>query len=226
MILINDKSSDDLNIVFSGLPSIPKPVRKVLEKQVSGKDGSLLIDKGTYRNMPLTLSGHAECKRTELINYFGFTGELRFEANLTYFWKYRVVNLEVKEVLGDGKLLSFMVVFSLHPYKYLISGKNKIVGTNSLSLKNEYNSNSYPLLKIRGKGTVGIIKNGIQILSIKDITDYVDVDCEADIIHRNNVNYDNKATGDTFYLDANKTTELKFTGNVSGVELIPNWREL
>ena len=75
-------------------------------------------------------------------------------------------------------------------------------------------------------GCSGIIKNGIQVLSIKDIIDYVDIDCEADIIHRNNVNYDNKATGDTFYLDANRTTELKFTGNVSGVELIPNWREI
>lgn|GEM_PF-2432537 len=226
MILINDKNCSDLKIVFSELPSIPKPVRNVEEKLVSGRDGSLIIDRGTYQNIPIMLIGHAECKRTELIDYFGTTGELKFETSPDRFWKYRVTAIDIKEVLDDGVLLAFSINMSLDSHKYLVSGKSKIIGSSTLSLKNDYNANAYPFLKIKGTGTIGIIKNGIQILSIKDITDYVDIDCEADIIHRNNVNYDNKATGDTFYLDANKTTELKFTGNVSEVILIPNWREI
>lgn len=226
MILINNKNCSDLKIVFSELPSIPKPRRDIDEKTVSGRDGVLIVDKGTYQNIILMLTGHTECKRTELIEYFGTFGELKFETSLDRFWKYRVTAIDIREVLDDGVLLAFSVNMSLDPYKYLVSGKNKIVGSSTLNLKNEYNSNAYPTLKIKGRGTIGVIKNGIQILSIKDIIDYVDIDCEADIIHRNNVNYDNKATGDTFYLDANRTTELKFTGNVSGVELIPNWREI
>lgn len=226
MILINDKNCRDLKIVFSELPSIPKPIRNVEEKLVSGGDGALIIDRGTYQNIPIMLTGHAECKRTELIDYFGTVGELKFETSPDRFWKYRVTAIDVKEVLDDGVLLAFSINMSLGPHKYLLSGKNKMAGSSNLRLKNEYNANAYPFLKIKGKGTIGIIKNGIQILSIRDITDYVDIDCEADIIHRNNVNYDNKATGDTFYLDANRTTELKFTGNVSEVELIPNWREI
>ena len=226
MILINDKNCSDLKIVFSELPSIPKPVRNVEEKFVSGRDGSLIIDRGTYQNIPIMLIGHAGCKRTELIDYFGTTGELKFETSPDRFWKYRVTAIDVKEVLDDGVLLAFSINMSLGPHKYLVSGKSKIIGSSTLSLKNDYNANAYPFLKIKGTGTIGIIKNGIQILSIKDITDYVDIDCEADVIHRNNVNYDNKAIGDTFYLDANKTTELKFTGNVSEVILIPNWREI
>lgn len=226
MILINDKNCSDLKIVFSELPSIPKPMRNVEEKFVSGRDGSLIIDRGTYQNIPIMLIGHAECKRTELIDYFGTTGELKFETSPDRFWKYRVTAIDIKEVLDDGVLLAFSINMSLDPHKYLVSGKSKIMGSNTLSLKNEYNSNAYPVIKLKGTGTIGIIKNGIQILSIKGITDYVDIDCEADVIHRNNVNYDSKATGDTFYLDANKTTELKFTGNVSEVILIPNWREI
>ena len=226
MILINDKNCSDLKIVFSELPSIPKPVRNVEEKFVSGRDGSLIIDRGTYQNIPIMLIGHAECKRTELIDYFGTTGELKFETSPDRFWKYRVTAIDIKEALDDGVLLAFSINMSLNPHKYLVSGKSKIIGSSTLSLKNDYNANAYPFLKIKGTGTIVIIKNGIQILSIKDITDYVDIDCEADVIHRNNVNYDNKATGDTFYLDANKTTELKFTGNVSEVILIPNWREI
>lgn len=226
MILINDKNCSDLKIVFSELPSIPKPVRNVEEKFVSGRDGSLIIDRGTYQNIPIMLIGHAECKRTELIDYFGTTGELKFETSPDRFWKYRVTAIDIKEVLDDGVLLAFSINMSLDSHKYLVSGKSKIIGSSTLSLKNDYNANAYPFLKIKGTGTIGIIKNGIQILSIKGITDYVDIDCEADVIHRNNVNYDNKATGDTFYLDANKTTELKFTGNLSEVILIPNWREI
>ncbi|MFP5493675.1 hypothetical protein ACLGL2_03565 [Parvimonas sp. G1641] len=226
MILINDKNCSDLKIVFSELPSIPKPVRNVEEKLVSGRNGALIIDRGTYQNIPIMLTGHAECKRTELIDYFGTTGELKFDTSTDRFWKYRVTAIDIKEVLDDGVLLAFSINMSLDPHKYLVSGKSKIIGSGTLSLKNDYNANAYPFLKIKGTGTIGIIKNGTQILSIKDITDYVDIDCEADVIHRNNVNYDNKATGDTFYLDANKTTELRFTGSVSGVELIPNWREL
>ena len=226
MILINDKKCSDLKIVFSELPSIPKPTRNVEEKAVSGRNGVLIIDKGTYQNIHIMLIGHAECKRTELIDYFGLLGELKFETSPDRFWKYRVTAIDVKEVLDDGVLLAFSVNMSLDPHKYLVSGKNKITGSNTLSLKNGYNSNAYPTLKLKGRGTVGVIKNGTQVLSIKDITDYVDIDCEADVIHRNSVNYDSKATGDTFYLDANKTTELKFTGTVSVVELIPNWKEL
>ena len=226
MILINDKKCSDLRIVFSELPSISKPRRDIDEKTVSGRDGVLVVDKGTYQNIILMLTGHTECKRTELIDYFGLLGELKFKTSPDRFWKYRVAAIDVREIIDDGVLLSFSITMSLNPHKYLVSGKNKITGSSTLRLKNDYNANAYPFLKIKGKGTVGIVKNGIQILSIKDITDYVDIDCEADIIHRNNVNYDNKATGDTFYLDANRTTELKFTGNVSGVELIPNWREL
>lgn len=226
MILINDKNCSDLKIVFSELPSIPKPIRNVEEKLVSGRDGALIIDRGTYQNISIMLTGHAECKRTELIDYFETVGELKFETSPDRFWRYRVTAIDVREVLDDGVLLAFSVNMSLGPHKYLVSGKNKITASNTLNLKNDYNSNAYPTLKIKGIGTVGIIKNGIQVLSIKDITDYVDIDCEADIIHRNNINYDNKAVGDTFYLDANRTTELKFTGNVSGVELIPNWREI
>ncbi len=226
MILINNKNCSDLKIVFSELPSIPKPRRDIDEKVVSGRDGVLIVDKGTYQNIPIMLTGHAECKRTELIDYFGLLGELKFEISPDRFWKYRVTAIDVREVLDDGVLLAFSINMTLDPHKYLVSGKNKIVGSSTLNLKNEYNSNAYPTLKIKGRGTIGVIKNGIQILSIKDITDYVDIDCEADIIHRNNVNYDSKSVGDTFYLDANKTTELKFTGNVSGVELIPNWREI
>ena len=226
MILINDKKCSDLRIVFSELPSISKPRRDVDEKTISGRDGVLVVDKGTYQNIILMLTGHAECKRTDLLDYLGIFGELKFETSPDRFWKYRVAAIDVREIIDDGVLLSFSITMSLNPHKYLVSGKNKITGSNTLSLKNEYNSNAYPILRLKGSGTIGIIKNGIQILSIKDITDYVDIDCEADIIHRNNVNYDNKATGDTFYLDANRTTELKFTGNVSEVELIPNWREL
>lgn len=226
MILINDKNCSDLKIVFSELPSIPKPIRNIEERPVSGRDGTLIIDRGTYQNIPIMLTGHAECKRKALIDYFGIFGELKFETSPDRFWKYRVTAIDVREIIDDGVLLSFSITMSLNPHKYLVSGKNKITGSSTLRLKNDYNANAYPFLKIKGKGTVGIVKNGIQILSIKDITDYVDIDCEADIIHRNNVNYDNKATGDTFYLDANRTTELKFTGNVSGVELIPNWREI
>ena len=226
MIFINDKNCKDLKIVFSELPSIPKPIRNVEEKLVSGRDGALIIDRETYQNIHIMLTGHAECKRTELIDYFGLLGELKFETSPDRFWKYRVTDIDVKEVLDDGVLLAFSVNMSLDPHKYLVSGKNKITGSNTLSLKNDYNSNAYPVVKLKGTGTVGVVKNGIQVLSIKDITDYVYIDCEADVIHRNNVNYDNKATGDTFYLDANRTTELKFTGNVSGVELIPNWKEL
>ena len=226
MILINNKNCSDLKIVFSESPSIPKPRRDIDEKTVSGRDGVLVVDKGTYQNIILMLTGHAECKRTELIEFFGNFGELKFETSPDRFWNYRVAAIDVREIIDDGVLLSFSITMSLNPHKYLVSGKNKITGSNTLRLKNDYNANAYPFLKIKGKGTIGIIKNGIQILSIKDIIDYVDIDCEADVIHRNNVNYDNRSVGDTFYLEANKITELKFTGNVSGVELIPIWREL
>jgi len=74
-------------------------VRNVEEKLVSGRDGSLIIDRGTYQNIPIMLIGHAECKRTELIDYFGTTGELKFETSPDRFWKYRVTAIDIKEVL-------------------------------------------------------------------------------------------------------------------------------
>lgn len=225
MILINGKSCDDLKIVFSELSSIPKPIRRLEEKVVSGKNGVLTVDKGTYDNIPLTLTGHAECTRTELIDYFDLFGELKFETDKDRFWKYRVVNLDIKEIIGDGILIQFIITLSLDPFKYLDVGKNKINGT-SMNLVNEYNVDAFPIIKIKGSGTIGISKNMVQVLSIQNVSDYVVVDCLADVIHRDNVSYDSRTTGNTFFLDANKTTILTFNGNITGVELIPNWREL
>ncbi|WP_288868812.1 hypothetical protein [uncultured Parvimonas sp.] len=226
MILINDKKCSDLKIVFSELPSIPKPKRNFEERQVNGRSGSLLVDKKTYNNITITLQGHAECKRTELIDYFGFTGELKFETSTDRFYNYRVVDLSIKEILDDGVLLQFFITLSLYPFKFLVSGKEKITGTKNLNLKNDYNVDAYPKLKIFGSGDIGILKNEIQIMNIKDITDYIEIDCEADVVHRNNVSFDSKTVGDIFYLDANKSTNISFTGNVTKAELIPNWREM
>lgn len=225
MISINGKNCDDLKIVFSELPSIPKPIRRLEEKVVSGKNGVLTIDKGTYDNIPLMLTGHAECTRTELIDYFGLFGELKLETSKDRFWKYRVVNLDIKEIIGDGILIQFIITLSLDPFKYLDVGKNKINGT-SMNLVNKYNTDAFPIIKIKGSGNISISKNMVQVLSIQNVSDYVVVDCLADVIHRNNVSYDSRTTGNTFCLDANKTTILTFNGNITGVELIPNWREL
>ncbi|MDO4778507.1 MAG: hypothetical protein Q4A42_03010 [Tissierellia bacterium] len=225
MIIVNGRNCSELNIVFNELPSIPKPVRRTEERIVSGRDGTLTIDKGTYDNISLTLTGHAECTRSELIAYFGNFGELKFETSADRFWKYRVVNLDIREILDDGELLSFGITLSFSPYKYLDSGKEKIFGT-SMSLANNYNSDAYPILRIYASGDIGITKNLVQVMRITGVEDYVIVDCEADVIHRDNVNYDSRVTGDVFFLDSNKTTILNFSGGVSKVELIPNWREI
>ena len=226
MLSINGKDCSEVGIVFDSLPSIPKPFRNIEERMVSGRDGALIIDKGTYQDIPIVLTGHGECSRTALLNYFGEHGEVIFETLPGRIWKYRVSTLDVSEILGNEVLLKFSLGLYLHPYKYLSSGKNKIVGQNSLILNNIYNAKAYPLFKIIGSGAISIRKDGSEVLKINGVVDYVEVDCEADVIHRAHLGMDKNAVGDTFFIDAGKQSTISVTGNVISIECIPNWREL
>lgn len=225
MIKVNGVSSDKLNMIFSQLPSIPAPVRDFESKKVSGRDGSLTIDRGTYGDIDIVLAGHAENNRSKIIEYFGFRGELSFDNSPLYFWRYRVEEINFEEILDDGELITFNAHLTLSPFKYLYSGKSVITATNSISLNNKYNSIAYPNLKLYGSGDVSVSLDGSQKLLIKDVTDYVEIDTENDVIYRDTLGMDKNSIGSTFGLEANKTSILTFT-NATKIEIRPNWREL
>lgn len=225
MIKILNNDIKKYKITFASFPSIPAPIRDVQEKQVSGRDGCLIIDKGTYRNIEITINGHAECERSDLIDYFGFKGELTFDDSDEFFWKYRVINIDTKQILDNGELLEFNATLKLEPFKYLIKGKEKQTAKDEITLKNKYNTNAYPYIKVIAKGNVKIYLNGRQVLEIKDVKDYVEIDCDKDMIFREYQSYDENSSGDTFFLSRNSSTTIRIEGATS-FEITPNWRTI
>ncbi|XVG95809.1 hypothetical protein ACGCUP_00850 [Eubacteriales bacterium KG125] len=225
MIKINGKSATDMHITFSQLPSIPAPERDYEEKIVSGRSGSLIIDKGTYKDIPISLTGHAENTRSNLIDYFGFTGELSFDNSPDVFWKYRVKTGNFNQILDDGELIAFDIYLMLNPYQYLISGRELITGTQSVTLYNKYNAEAYPHIKVYGKGEVVISLDGSQKLKIVEVSDYVEIDTENDVVYRGSLGMDDKTSGEMFCIEKGKNSVLTFTG-ASKVEIRPNWRQI
>ncbi|MFM1538791.1 hypothetical protein [Helcococcus bovis] len=225
MIKILNKDIKKYKITFASFPNIPVPIRDVQEKQVSGRDGILIIDKGTYRNIEITLNGHAECERSDLIDYFGFQGELTFDDSDEFFWKYRVINIDAKQILDKGQLQEFNATLKLDPFKYLIKGKEKQTAKNEITLKNKYNTIAYPYIKVVAKGDVKIYLNSRQVLEIKDVKDYVEIDCDKDMIFREYQSYDENSSGDTFFLPGNSSTTIKIEG-ATRFEITPNWRTI
>ncbi|KEH91590.1 phage putative tail component (plasmid) [Clostridium botulinum C/D str. BKT12695] len=151
----------------------------------------------------------------------GKQNRLVFSDDADKFYIAQVINkfdiAQTLRILG-----SFPVIFNCKPFMYYFSGLEPVKITTPTSIYSpEFIVPSEPVIKIYGSGDIklNINKYSIELLNVQD---YVTVNSVLQECYKDTQNCNNKMCGEfPLLLEENK---INWNGNVSKVEIIPNWR--
>lgn len=225
-------SFDDFGILIAQRPNFPSPKRRVNTINIPGRDSNLRFDEKTYDDITIEVECSVKDKqdisnKIDAIKVWLFeTGEsdliFSFQADKKYIAQ--VVNaIDFKQVY---KYFSeFPIIFDCRPFKYSVENSIETITTSGTKITNLGSIESEPIISIYGSGDI-IFKINEQQISFKGITDKIIVDsviqdCYDDA--GNNLN--GNMSGEFLKIKPGENI-IEWSGNVTKVELLPNWRWL
>lgn len=192
--IFNNIKSTDLGIIIKEMPPITKSEKDIDIIDVSGRNGNLHIDNGTYKSKryKITCIMMDDTKINQIKSLLDGAGilELSSEPNIEY--KAIVLNqIDFSKYLKYLK--EFSITFELDPIAY---SKTLISQTfsnqnNSFNVGGTYNVS--PILTIDGTGIIVLNNKKIEVLE-SGIT----IDCELMNCTKNNLNKNDKVNLDEF----------------------------
>lgn len=223
-------SFSDYGVYISKRPSIPSPKRRITNVVIPGKSSSLRFDENTYDDITIAV----ECsikdevlpdKIDEIKEWLLPYGEsdLIFSNQDNKKYIAQVVNaIDFTQVL---KYISkFVIVFNCRPFKYE-SESTTIEMIAEGSITNPGSIYSEPIIKIFGSGDINVTINS-EIIKLKEVTDHIILDTVQQNCYNETIdNLNNKMNGEFPKFEVGENN-ISWTGSVSKVEVIPNWRWL
>lgn len=201
--IYNDKSSKEYKLLVESIPPCA---------------GDTLTIRFAYE----LLSRDKEVQYIKLKKWLKGEGELTLSTGPNYFR--RVTGVALKEIEKNKTYVVCEVIFTIEEYIYLREGKEVI----SFSIKNftiyeELAGDSNPIIKVFGSGYGTLNVNGnINTLYISNgfiIIDSDKKDCYTGLDTFANNDIDGK-----FPILKNGDNTISFSGGITKVEMIPNWR--
>lgn len=223
-------SFSDYGIYITSRPSIPTPKRKISNVNIPGRNSSLKFDENKYEDITITVKcsvkGTDYYKRIDEINGWLYgLGEdeliFSFDENKKYIAQ--VVNaIEFSQVLRYFS--DFVIVFNCQPFKYDISNSNLVI-TKPGVINNIGNIYSEPIIKVTGSGNIVLSFNN-QVINLYEVNEKLIIDSVIQNCYNEkleNMNY--KMNGEFPVLESGENN-ISWTGNISNLEVTPNWRWL
>jgi len=220
----NSISSETYGLIINKMPPVQLAEPQGEFIVVPGRDGFLFQD---YANLG-PLDKEIEATLTDLTKLDLIKTWLRGEANLVLstepdvFYKARVygkIDFERWLLLRAGTIR-----FLCQPHGYLPAGLNPLILTAAATLVNAGTATSEPVIKVTGTGTITLTINAKNVI-LTGVDGYVTINSEIQECYKDLVGKNNTMTGEWPVL-AVGTNNISWTGTVTSVEIIPNWRNL
>lgn len=225
-------SFTDYGIIVSSRPSIASPKRRVSYIDIPGRNSSLRFDEGTYDDITIVL----ECtikERNILMDKIDYimawlfeTGEsdLIFSFNNEKKYRAQVVNsIDFKTVFRY--VAEFPIIFNCKPFKYGSENKLIEITQSKTEIISPGTIESEPIISVYCIGDITIKINDYQI-NLIDMKEKIIINSEIQDCYDNEGNSLNeKMTGEFPRLKPG-VNNIEWTGDVSKVEILPNWRWL
>ncbi|SKA99755.1 putative phage tail component, N-terminal domain-containing protein [Caloramator quimbayensis] len=212
-------------------PSLSSPKKRISYIEIPGRDSSLRYDEGTFEDITITvectLIGDNLFEKIDQIKAWLFgAGESDLIFSFQNDKKYlaQVVNsVDFKQIINY--ISEFPIIFNCRPFKYAVLNDLVTITQSGTNLINPGTIYSLPKIYVYGSGDITIKVNGeelkINSFQNKIIIDSILYDCYDDDF--NNLN--SKVDGNFPILKVGSNI-IEWTGNVSKVEILPNWRWL
>lgn len=227
MVNINDVSVEEYDLCVAERPPIPTPEQNVKHIEIEGRHGSLTKKYG-FKDIPYPITfnfledtSFKPAFRKAKVMFFNGK-RISFSDDPGIYYKIKSLSIEEAEniILEYGK---FTVNFILAPFQF--EETDSITITQETTLTNE-GYESEPYIKAHVEGTGKLYING-QIVTIKDINGFIEIDSELMNAYRKAdgyiTNLNNHMIGDFPVLSHGKNV-IKFDGDITKLEINPRWR--
>ena len=217
-------NSEMLDLYMEHCPAKVSPKRRDESIEISGRHGTLTATDGTYdtyiRQAEFTVLNPSQIDN--ICTHFKGSGWLTFDDEPDRRYMARVANqIELSHVIQ--RLKKFVIEFEVQPFGY--DAKPCIIRkTAPFSLINVGTFESEPIITVHGTGTITLYVNN-QSVTLKDVTDQITIDSETKNVYKGTMPLNHKMSGDFPILRLNENN-ISWTGNVSELEIQPNWRWL
>ena len=196
---------------------------------VPGRNGDVIIDNGRYQNLDVSytcycrkLSANVQAIKQWLCRpgYFRL-----YDTYEPLYFRYAAFasKLKVDELIGNtGKA---DLVFNCKPFRYSFAGQSKRTLTVSGTITNPEAFSSLPYLKITGSGAVTLYINS-KAYTFTSVPTWLEVDSELMSCYKGSTLYNDRIGFSEFPTLSPGDNNISWTGSVSKVEIVPNWRTL
>lgn len=168
-IELNGQSSAEINgLLIQELPPISKPKMRTQVEEIDGRAGDIITQLGfkAYdKTIKIGLYGNFDLD--DVISYFNSSGTVIFSNEPDKYYNYQIL-----EQIDYERLIRFRtakVKMHVQPFKYSsVEGTKTFTSftNNQITIKNNGNYFSKPIITITGSGTINLSLNGNQVLVI------------------------------------------------------------
>lgn len=226
-IILNGIGSGDIEgLLIQSLAPITKPAQRVNVEEIDGRDGDIttLLGYSSY-DKEVSIGLYGNYNVDDVIAYFvnNMEGQVTFSNEPELYYNYEIV-----EQIDFERLIRFKtakVKFHIQPFKYSneeLLKKNAITTQTSVTITNNGNYISKPVLKITGTGTINLSLNNYQVfvISLPSTSTIIYTDTALLEAYNGETLMNRLVNGDysNFALNVGKNT-ISWTGTITEIDI-------
>lgn len=230
LITFNGVSSRDFHIQVEHPPEYGYPERDYTITHVPGRNGDLVRDNGSYKNIFVKYEIAVAAPNTDFQIMSNRVSEWLHKpigyARLedSYFPEhYRMAMYHeensIENILNQAGRAT--IEFDCKPQRFLKQGERSVSIQNGGKIYNPTAYKAKPLITISGSS--GSLRIGDITVTLNSIDEFVVLDCESENAYKNLTNCNGNITATYFpVLTAGENT-VTWSGSITAVEIIPRW---
>ena len=218
-----------LGIHVLELPQPTLPAERATFTNVPGRSGALTTLEGTdvYDDLTLTATCYVAdpARIPEIAAYLRGSGKVTFANRLGGFYYARIINqIPFEKILRGNPQCTFAVNFRCKPFWYQADVPTVSYTESTFFLRNPGTVHSEPVITVYGSGEITLMV-GQFIVELADFEGSVTIDSELQEAYSGVTSMNSSMSGD-FPLLVPGNNAISWSGDVTKIEIQPNWRYL
>lgn len=224
-IILNGINSNEIEgLLIQELPPISKPKIRTQIDEIDGRDGDIVTKLGfSAYDKTISIGLYGNYDIDDVISFFNSEGTVTFSNEEDKYYNYQILEQIDFERLVRYKTAK--VTLHVQPFKYSniegIKTYNQLDNETSISIINNGNYISKPILTIYGTGTINISLNDFQVFVINLGNEgSITLDTSLMEAYNNDILKNRLVTGnyDNFALNVGTNT-ISWTGDVNQIDI-------
>lgn len=224
-------SSKDLGVFLARQTIRPAPTRNIENIIVPGRNGDLKIDQTTYKNVKMVyvcsiakkdiqIQDAARSLREWLMADGGYKKLVDDYTPDFYQMASFTGPQEIARALRDYGTAE--IEFDCKPQLFLLAGEQIMCFATPGSIYNPTRFIALPNIRVYGNAA-GTVSIGNVLVQIKEINEYIDLDCELEDAFKGVENWNSKIYAPLFPYLAPGETGISWNGGITKIEIKPRW---